>query len=180
MPELIAPSTLVHTSFLKAMAEFQAEGRGSADDNSMIGNEMREYGSQWHEPEVFAQYTADLRSHVLEETPRPEGHVPCTTLWWVEGDEYLGRIAIRHRLTPWLLEYGGHIGYDVRPTARRQGHASAMLRAGLAVANGLGIDPALITCETDNVPSRKVIEANSGRFEDERGGKLRFWVSTSP
>ena len=34
-------------------------------------------------------------------------------------------------------------------------------------------------CDVDNVASRKVIEVNGGVLEDERGGKLRFWVPTS-
>jgi hypothetical protein len=41
--------------------------------------------------------------------------VPMTTLWWVDGERFLGRLAIRHRLTPALEKAGGHIGYDVRP-----------------------------------------------------------------
>jgi predicted acetyltransferase len=73
---------------------------------------------------------------------------------------------------------GGHIGYDVRASARRRGHATAMLAGGLAVAAGLGIDPALITCDVDNVGSRRVIETNGGVLEDERDGKLRFWTPT--
>jgi predicted acetyltransferase len=55
-----------------------------------------------------------------------------------------------------------------------------MLRDALPIANRLGIDPALITCDTSNVASRKVIEANGGILEDQRGDKLRFWVATSP
>jgi predicted acetyltransferase len=74
---------------------------------------------------------------------------------------------------------GGHIGYDVRPSARRRGHATAMLRAALPVARGLGIESALVTCDEDNVASRKVIEANGGVFEDQRGDKLRFWIPTA-
>jgi predicted acetyltransferase len=112
------------------------------------------------------------------ETPRPAGWVPCTTLWWVDGEDYLARIAIRHRLTPILLEMGGHVGYDVRPSARRLGHGTAMLAAALPVARRLGIDPALITCDADNVGSRKVMEANGGVYEDRRGVKLRYWVPT--
>jgi predicted acetyltransferase len=160
------------------MAEFQAEGRGGPADQSMIGNDLRAYGAVWTTPEAFENYVKVLRDDVREDAPRPEGYVPCTTLWWVEGPEYLGRIAIRHRLTPRLLEVGGHIGYDVRPSARRRGHATAMLAASLPVAWDLGIQDALVTCDIDNVPSRRVIEANGGRLEDERGGKLRFWVRT--
>lgn len=178
MPELAAPATHVHASFLAAMAEFQAEGRGGTQDDTMIGGEIRRYRARWHLPEVFDEYTAQLRAQALEETPRAAGWVPCTTLWWVEGDDYLGRLAIRCRLTPHLFEEGGHIGYDVRPSARRRGHATAMLRAALPIARQLGIDDALVTCDTGNVASRKVIEANGGRFDDERRGKLRFWIST--
>jgi predicted acetyltransferase len=73
---------------------------------------------------------------------------------------------------------GGHIGYDVRPSARRRGYATAMLRDALIVARRLGIESALVTCSVDNVGSRTVIERNGGVLEDERSGKLRFWLPT--
>jgi predicted acetyltransferase len=179
MPELISPTLAVQASFLQAMQEFQAEGRGGSADNSMVGHEIAENAATWPDPDAFSEYARDLREQSREEAPRPEGYVPCTTLWWVSGDEYLGRIAIRHRLTPWLRDYGGHIGYDIRPSARRQGHATAMLAAALPLARELGIDPVLLTCDTDNIGSRKVIEVNHGVQEDQRGAKLRYWVPTS-
>ncbi len=178
MPELVRPTTAVHASFLQAMDEFYAEGRGAVGDNTMIGRESREYGWDWLSVDGFAHYVADLHAAELEETPREPGLVPATTLWYVEAASYLGRLAIRHRLTPFLLEEGGHIGYDVRPTARRRGHATAMLRAALPVALGIGIDPVLVTCDTDNDASRKVIESAGGVLEDVRRGKLRYWVPT--
>jgi predicted acetyltransferase len=176
MPELVQPTADVHASFLAAMTEFSAEGRGSPKDGSMVGREIQTYAARWMDPAVFGEYVQWLRADALEDTPRPAGYVPSTTLWWVSGDDYLGRIAIRHRLTPGLLSYGGHIGYDIRPSARRRGYATAMLAAALPVANELGIDPVLITCDEDNVGSRKVIEANHGVLEDKRGVKLRYWV----
>jgi predicted acetyltransferase len=161
------------------MDEFRAEGRGGPDDKSMIAQEIQRYSDKWTAPDAFAEYATWLRDQALEDSPRPAHHVPSTTLWWVSNDDYLGRVAIRHRLTPQLLNSGGHIGYDVRPTARWRGHATAMLAAALPVVASLGIGRALITCDDTNVGSRKVIEANRGVFEDQRGALLRFWVPTT-
>jgi predicted acetyltransferase len=179
MPQLSLPVVEVKDSFLAAMAEFAAEGRGAPGEHSMIASEMREFGATWSTDEGFDAYVSALRAQALEETPRPAHFVPCTTFWWVDGTEYLGRIAVRHRLTPHLLEEGGHIGYDVRASARRRGHATAMLRAVLPYAASLGIEKALLTCDADNDASRAVIEANGGVLEDERNGVLRFWVPTT-
>lgn len=176
MAQLVDPDVRFHRSFLAAMEEFAAEGR--TGDDSMVGSRLARFGPSWDSVEGFAAYVAYERADRQEDTPRPDGHVPSTNLWWVEGEEYLGRIAVRHRLTPGLLEVGGHIGYDVRRSRRREGHATAMLRATRPVAAALGIDPALVTCDTDNVASRRVIEANGGVLEDERHGKLRFWLPT--
>jgi predicted acetyltransferase len=179
MAELGIPTVRVRRSFLLAMTEFSNEGRGSATDRTMIGDEIRHFGPSWSAtPDEFPRYVEWLVAQAREDSPRAEGYVPSTTLWWVEDDEYLGRIALRHRLTPHLREVGGHIGYDVRPSARRHGHATAMLQAALPVARSLGIESALLTCDADNVASRKVIERNGGVLEDQRGDKLRFWVPT--
>lgn len=178
MPELVLPRMAVHRSFLAGMTEFVEEGRGRSEDDSMIAREMKNFGPVWESEEGFAAYLEQLRAEADETTARASFLVPSTTWWWIEGSEYLGRIALRHRLNVRLLEVGGHIGYDVRPSARRRGHATAMLRAVLPHAHALGIDPALVTCDTDNIGSRKVIEANGGVLEDERSGKLRFWVPT--
>jgi predicted acetyltransferase len=179
MPELKLPTVEVRESFIAAMAELQAEGRGSPDDDTMVGREIREFGPTWHTPEGFADYVAQIRAESLEATPRPDGWVPSTTWWYVDGPEYLGRIALRHRLTDQLREVGGHIGYDVRPTARRRGCATAMLAGTLAHARELGIESALLTCDADNIGSKTVIERAGGAYEDTRNGKLRYWVPTS-
>jgi predicted acetyltransferase len=65
-------------------------------------------------------------------------------------------------LTDVLAGVGGHIGYGVRPGYRRRGYATALLRAGLDVARDRGIDPALVTCDDDNLGSATVIERCAG------------------
>ena len=175
MPELVLPTTYVMPSFLEAMDEFVAEGAKNSQTTAWIEHNA----PGWHEPAAFETFVEAVRADALLETPRPEWHVPCTTLWWVDGDDYLGRIAIRHTLNDFLLDVGGHIGYDVRPTRRREGHATAMLRGALPWALDLGIDPALVTCDQDNVGSVRVIEAAGGVLEDVRGIKRRYWVPTT-
>jgi predicted acetyltransferase len=178
VPALLLPRIAAHRSFLDAMAEFRAEGRGAPDDDSALGTHMRRLERTWHDPAVFASYVDSLLADSLEETPRAADWVPCTTWWWGEDEAYVGRVALRHRLTPGLSERGGHIGYDVRPSARRRGHATAMLQAVLPRAAELGIAHALLTCDSGNVGSRTVIETCGGVFEDERAGTLRYWVPT--
>src|SRR5262249_33820726 len=107
------------------------------------------------------------------------GWVPGTTLWYVDSDEYVGTLQIRHTLTPELRRIGGHIGYEVRPSARRRGHATRMLALSLPIAHELGIDPALVTCDVTNTASRKVIETNGGQLESEDAQKRRYWVATA-
>jgi predicted acetyltransferase len=48
----------------------------------------------------------------------------------------------------------------------------------LPVAAARGLDQVLVTCDEDNVASRKVIEANGGVLEDVRNTKMRFWIPT--
>jgi len=178
MVQLGAPTVLVHASFLAAMAELRDEGRGTAGDPTEVGREIRTFGASWTSPEGFAAYVRWLVDQAREDAPRPAGYVPATTLWLTDGPEYLGRIAIRHRLTDRLRRAGGHIGYDVRPSARRRGYATAMLREALPVAHGLGITTAVLTCDLDNAVSRRVIERNGGVLQDRHENKWRYRVPT--
>ncbi|MER6048408.1 GNAT family N-acetyltransferase [Streptomyces sp. BHT-5-2] len=173
-PQLSAPTVRVHDSFLAAMTEFRAEGVHRSP-YSGLGRELRTWHTRWRSAEGFAAYVREIEGVGTDE--RPDGPVPMTTFWWVDGTEYLGRITVRHRLTPSLREFGGHIGYAVRPTGRRRGHATAMLRAVLPHAHRLGIDPVLVTCDETNTGSRRVIEECGGVFEDRRAEKLRYWIS---
>lgn len=155
------PTSRVQASFLAAMAEFAAEGRGGEDDGSVVGADLRTYGPTWHDPAVFAEYV-DATVAAGDAERRPPGALPVSHLWWVEGDEYLGRISVRQRDSDWVLNHGGHFGYDVRPSARRRGHATAMLRAAMPVARGFGLTRAFANCVPGNTGSRRVIEAVGG------------------
>lgn len=111
-------------------------------------------------------------------TSPPAGWVPATDLWWVDGDEFLARIQIRHRLTPALRGYGGHVGYHVVRDHRGRGHGTAMLAAALPVAAELGLECVLLTVGVDNVASQRVVERNGGLWWDVVSGHRRYWVPT--
>lgn len=169
VPVLRRPTTAVHRSFLEAVAE---PGYRPGWAELLDLDRLRD-------PVAFADYVESQLAEAEEDAPRPPGWGPATHLWYVDGTTFLGRLSIRHVLTPWLRDYGGHIGYDVRPSARRHGHATAMLRQALPWCAELGLADVLVTCDTDNVASRRVIENAGGVFDDQRNGKLRYWVATA-
>jgi predicted acetyltransferase len=175
MPRLVEPTTAVHQSFLEAWDELEPEQERWMGAHAAWQSWTRD---ELEDPDEFAALVEAIRSEALPETELPPDLVHQTMLWYVEGDQWLGRLSIRHTLTPILHELGGHIGYTVRPSAQRKGYATRMLTESLPWAAHLGIDTALVTCDVDNIPSRRVIESAGGELEDERHGKLRFWVPT--
>ena len=90
----------------------------------------------------------------------------------------LGRVSVRHELNDHLIRFGGHIGYAVRPSARRRGIATTLLRVGLGMLNEIGVGEALILCAEDNEGSRRVIETVGGELEKVVEGLRSYRVAT--
>jgi predicted acetyltransferase len=111
----------------------------------------------------------------------PAHLVPAHTYFLIlENKRILGAVNIRHYLNEYLLNYGGHIGYGIRPSERRKGHAGIMLSMALPIAKELGIEKALITCDKNNIGSAKTIIKNGGILENEveEEGEItqRYWI----
>ena len=110
-----------------------------------------------------------------------------TRAFWIWDGAFGGTINLRYRpgseeLPDWI---SGHIGYTVVPWRRRRGYATRALALILPVAAASGMRRVLITCDTDNKPSRRVIEANGGIFAYTTPHpwvsgktKLCYWVPT--
>ena len=159
-PRLQPPTTAVRESWLAAERAHCAESGSST--------------------ELLRQATADFAALVAlrQGTPRWWG-VPTTILWYISGLNYVGELVIRHELTPQLARAGGHIGYSIAPQWRRQGHATRMLAEGLEECRDLGLRRVLVTCRSDNEPSRRVILANGGVPDGSAHGEDRFWIALS-
>lgn len=95
----------------------------------------------------------------------PVRSVPETTYWATKADIVVGRISLRHKLSEKLQEFGGHIGYEVRPSMRNLGIAKEMLRLLLETQKAKSIGKLLLTCAPSNLASIKTILANGGIFE---------------
>ena len=88
---------------------------------------------------------------------------------WIWDGDFCGRIGFRWRpgteaLPPTCL---GHIGYTVVPWKHRRGYATEALRLLLPEARTEGLRYVEITTDPDNLPSRRVIEANGGVLVEE-------------
>jgi predicted acetyltransferase len=108
-----------------------------------------------------AEFVARL---VRAETAALPPAVPATTYWATISSNVVGRAALRHGLTDELAEFGGHVSFDVRPSYRRRGVATEMLRWMLSTDEARKIGSLLITCAPTNIGSNKTILANGGRL----------------
>ena len=132
-------------------------------------NEMAELGEKvWEDTVPYTNESSDqfiTRLHQDETNPTAT-KVPETHYWAVINNEVVGRISFRHMLNDNLKEFGGHIGYEVKPSQRKKGVAKAMLKAVLETPRAKQIGKLLLTCSPDNVASIKTIIANGGVIKE--------------
>lgn len=148
---LVLPDATLRDSYLKALADFQAEGLPW----------MLDLDAVW-----IAQHFPEYVERLLQKQfIRTEQLVPETVFWALVDGKFAGRISVRHELNEALKVMGGHIGYETAPQFRGQGVANEMLRQALPRAQRLGLERVLLTCNDDNHASIRVIEKNGGVLE---------------
>lgn len=109
--------------------------------------------------------------------------VPFSSFWLIqetqeEGIEVLGNIRIRHQ----RVDYAGHIGYDIKPSARGNGYAQKILELGLEIAHSFDINDVYLTVDRSNESSKHIIEKAGGIFmrsfieEDSNEERLEYVI----
>ena len=133
-----------------------------------------------------AKEWVDFNERLKHEETKPEKWVVSTQFAYVrKGDgRIMGMLQVRHYLNDYLREYAGHIGYSVRPSERRKGVATAMLKEALPFCKSIGLERVMIACEPNNPGSRGTILNNGGVYwrtvhmDDENIDLEQYWVET--
>ena len=124
-------------------------------------------------------------NHVKEDVSRTptEKRVPAETYFLIResGNKIVGMISIRKVLNKALWNFGGNIGYSIRPSERRKGYNKINLFLGLCVCKNRGIEAVLISCEKRNIASAKSIRALGGKLlyeymDEELGYEIQNYV----
>jgi predicted acetyltransferase len=79
------------------------------------------------------------------------------------GDE-LGTINLRNASNPHIERYGGHIGYGVDAAYRGHRYAARSVKLLIPLARELNLDPLWITCDPENIASRRSCELAGANF----------------
>lgn len=157
--ELVLPDVRYRASYLEAVREFIADRHHRYVEVNVAALDAD-----------FAAFVEHERSIL------PVGNkVPNTNYWLVEGDTFIGRVSLRHHLNDFLRRFGGHIGYEIRPSRRCEGHGRQLLALVLEKARERGMDRVMLTCDVTNTGSRRIIESNGGVLED-----IQTWPEVNP
>lgn len=128
-------------------------------------NEMIINGSELlDKTDNYEEWLKSVTDNTNIETVNPNWVVTDTFFALNETDRIVGIIDLRHTLNDFLKDFG-NCGYSVRPTERKKGYATEMLRQILEVARNAGLTEIHLSVERDNEPSVKTIIKNGGVYE---------------
>ena len=127
-------------------------------------------------------YESWLESVIRNKTEASPDWVTGSVYFAIENNDIVGTIAIRDYLNESLLKSGGHIGYAIRPSKRRNGYATKMLALALEKCRKSSANKVLITCDKGNIASAKTAMKNGGVLENEiveDNGNIvkRYWIT---
>ena len=160
----------------KQLGEMIDEWRADQELNHTNSSPWAIFKNDYHDFDYYLEH--------LEIKTETNGRVPDSVFFLLDNDRdrLLGAVNIRHYLSDALLKEGGHIGDGIRPSERRRGYGTEIVRLALIECRKLGITRVLMTCDKDNVASAKTIIKNGGVLENEfvnSEGNIeqRYWIA---
>ena len=158
MIKLIKPTKELESQAIEFKQEF-------FDNNERIinGSELLD------QTDDYGEWLASVTNNSCVETVNPNWVVTDTFFAIDETGKIVGIIDLRHTLNDFLKDLG-NCGYSVRPSERRKGYASEMLRQVLIVAKESGMNELHLSVERNNEASIKTIKSNGGVYE------RSFWL----
>lgn len=108
-----------------------------------------------------------------------QGEVATSTFWLIDKKEVVGVVRIRHL----EVDCAGHVGYDISPDYRNRGYGLEILKLALEKVKEIGIKEVILTCNVDNIASKKIIEKSNGELlgtifdEEENECLYRFSIT---
>ncbi len=116
-------------------------------------------GKSYHEYEDFYDWYKDVNKLDLDEKLKKD-QVGCSVylVFDKSDDTLIGMFDIRHSLNFPNGELLGHIGVDIRPSARGKGLYKQILELCCEECIKFSIFSIVISCEYDNIASKRGIE----------------------
>lgn len=138
---------------------------------------LKKYNGNYN---VWLEYISDCSDGINIGEKVPE------TLFFLKDSRgiILGATSLRHYLNHTNIISGGHVAYGICPEYRGKGFGNLILQLALKKLLTMGIGKVLVTCDTDNALSKKVIESNGGVLENqaykENGTPIyRYWIDNT-
>jgi len=153
MIKLIRPTKELKEKALDFRQEFFDNG-----EKVINGSELLD------QTENYDDWLASVTANMSAKTVNPAWVVTDTFFAVDETEKIVGIIDLRHTLNDFLRDLGNS-GYSVRPSERRKGIASEMLRQLLTIAGQSGMTELHLSAEKTNEPSIKTITKNGGVYE---------------
>ena len=111
--------------------------------------------------DCYEDWLSMIHANAKEKTVNPNWVVTDTYFAVDEKDSIVGVIDLRHTLKGFLVDFG-NCGYSVRPSERKKGYATEMLRILLKRAKEIGLTEIILSAKESNVASIKSIVKNGG------------------
>lgn len=125
----------------------------------------------------YGEWVEKIHNNV--DIPDKEWGKSLTYLCLNDENKLIGLLSVRYDLSEEKAMEFGHIGYGVRPSERRKGYATQMLRFALKECKKYGLNKVLVGCYKDNIGSVKTIIKNKGKLIKENNIEVKisdYWT----